>query len=226
MAQPATPTVLPTFCDFMPLEGSVWFKYDPQENAANCKDADQAQLYASRWTNKTYVGQLTAIDLNNVACAFLWKKAPDVAQAYALLKDASTMGLGKIPMIEANKRRAEQLLGPDASVGVPAQPPGGPKGGRGGSRVRVPAGKPRPGVSIRGLEESESPASIASRVGVPGLRREKPRTKIAPVAVPGMQKTKSPGGKTTSRVGVPAAKTKKPSGKPTASRPNSLKRTR
>jgi hypothetical protein len=130
----------------MPLDGSVWFKYDPQQNAANCKDADLAQFYASRWTNKTYTGQLTAIDLNNVACAFLWKIEPNLAQAHTLFTEASAKSPGTIQTIEDNKRRVEQLLGRVPPIRAPQKKGGG---GGGGSwrniKIRVPARRSRRG---------------------------------------------------------------------------------
>ena len=75
-------------CDIEPLEEGKKFFYASGKNKSDCLDHGLAEQYVERYTGHNYSGELTAADLNNVACAYLWKTMPDWQSAEQILMNA------------------------------------------------------------------------------------------------------------------------------------------
>ena len=79
----------PEPCDIQPLAGSKLITYDPANQEKDCADPELALFYISKWEDhKNYQEKAQAADLNNRACAELWKKEPDWKKAKQILADA------------------------------------------------------------------------------------------------------------------------------------------
>jgi hypothetical protein len=79
----------PVPCDFKALEESHVFCYDPNDD--NCHDPDLASYHISQWVNTLQedVDKLQAVDLNNLACAYMWQNEADWVEANRFLALAS-----------------------------------------------------------------------------------------------------------------------------------------
>jgi hypothetical protein len=73
----------PDPCAFQPVGGSSRFKYDPTKQQKHCHNNHLASVYVSIWENESE-GKVKPADLNNIACAYLWREKPDWERAYAL----------------------------------------------------------------------------------------------------------------------------------------------
>lgn len=94
-------------CSYVPLAGSVTFPYDPEKHKQHCKDFDLADIYVGMWIDKEYEGEPTAVDLNNVACAYLWLEKPNWMEAKRLFELADEKSQPKNPTITDNKKKVD-----------------------------------------------------------------------------------------------------------------------
>ncbi len=82
---PLTPPTIDV-CDFTPLPGSENFSLTVND----CNNHANTKRLIVRWKNMKapYKKSISAIDLNNLGCAYLWNKPPNLSEAARLFKEA------------------------------------------------------------------------------------------------------------------------------------------